>query len=491
MNIETVGVGREIVGGGEEEYEIDPIFDYDCIMIVANALRTPIRPYYGAKGGQGLGKRRKEEEEEEEEDEDPSNEPSPEVVELAKDILNRAAAAQGSTSQKVRVSKSKKYVRGPRIVGQRRPPPTEKDVEDILIYLARKRSLEERPPIVRPEPLAARDYALGAAEGVVGPDVRRVLVNAINTILTAPGALTRFYERYQKYIKYGVNFIGLTDIARPNSIIVATITALIQTIAEFIPTPTDALGGLLNTGVNVATILYQGLPLLIPGLIAYGCATAGEALVHGTIRGVRRAVTDPLGVARGVTRRAADIRDVVARLLAQGPRLFLGNLAVGAFNALMDTVDPDGRFHRLESFTPGAVGPSIQAHLEEITGRRPTADAAAAAPGMRPVLQAVLLVPPEIPGGNIEDIRVRIRDLLEGPVANPAEAVPGGPVGTTDEERNALLALLQLAEHNVVMDDDLPQQEGGKRKPKYKTAKNKRKTPRTKKMSKKNLRRRH
>lgn len=502
MDPEIIGVGREEhIGGGEEEYEIDPIFDYECIMIVANALRTPIEPYYGEKmtGGQP-GKK-------DEEDEDP-HEFSQEQLENATDILNRAAETQGSTATRVRVRRGMRVVRGQRAVGQRRPRTSQEDemrAGKLLLNAIGKRLREEspdavesyvrkrNPATVHPDPQAARDYAMEAAGGVLGSDVRRIFINAVNTILTAPGALARFYERYQRYINYGINFIGLTDLTRPNSIIVATITALIQTIAEFIPTPTDALGGLLNTGVNVATILYNGLPLLIPGLIAYGCATAGEALVHGTIRGVRRAATDPLGVARDVAGRAADVRDVVARLIAQGPRLFFGNLAVGAFNALMENIDPDGRFHRLEPrpvHIRAPIGPGIQAHLEEIMGRAPEpaaaaeAAAAVAAPGMRPVLDAVMLVPPRLPE---PDIRERIGELLERPLLQPAAAEPGGgPVGITQEERDALMALLELAD-NVYT----PIQDGSSKKRKYKTAKNKRKTPRRKRMSKKNLRRRY
>jgi hypothetical protein len=311
-------------------------------------------------------------------------------------------------------------------------------------------------------------------------------MNAIRTILTVPGALTKFYESYQKYINYGFSFIGLTDLSRPNSIIVATMTALIQTIAEFIPTPGDSLNALLNTGVNVATILYQGLPILLPGLIAYGCSTAGEALVRGTIKRARMAVTDPLGTAREMTARVADVRDIVRRLLAQGPRLFFGNLARGAFNALLERIDPEARFHRLEE--AGAAGAAAAAAPAAAAAAVTAAESAgmareAAAPGMQPVLDAVLLVPDV----RFEDIRVIVNDLLEEPIQEPAQAVVGGPPGMTQEERDALLGLLDLAEQVAL----LPPEGGGKKKRKYKTAKNKRATPRRKRMSKKNLRHRY
>jgi hypothetical protein len=475
MNSEFVGVGNDVVeGGGEykvfgggEEFEIDPVFDYECIMIVANALRTPIYPYYGKDetmtGGQGKRTRQESEDGRDgRDDEDPSNEISPEVVELAVDILNRAAAAAGSTSQKVRVSKDKKIVRArrQRQPSQQRPSkvvPDEAPTEQLLIGSAGKRLREERPTKIVPDAIAGRDYAMAAAEGALGPSPRRLLLNAVQTILTTPGALRRFYDRYQRYINYGINFVGLTDLARPNSIIIATITALIQTIAEFIPTPSAALGGLVNTGVNLATILYQALPLLLPGLIAYGCATAGEALVHGTIKRARMAVSDPLGTVREVTGRIADIRDLVGRMLAQGPALFFGNIAVGALNTLMDAIDPTERFHR---FVPRGEG--------------------------QPALDAAQLVPTTIPDGNIDEIRMRINDLIEPPAATTGE-----PADITPEEKEALLALLQLAEEAVVLEDQPEKLEGGKKKRRRRTAKNKRSTPRRRKMSKKNLRRRY
>jgi hypothetical protein len=225
----------------------------------------------------------------------------------------------------------------------------------------------------------------------------------------------------------------------------------------------------LNTNANLATILYQGLPLLPPVLIAFGCATAGEMLVRGTIEGVRRVATDPLGVARDVVSRVADVRDIVGRMLSEGPRNFFGNLAIGSLNALMDRVDPGNRFHRLEPLNVRAeVGPTIRALVENATGR----------------LDPVRMAPTNVTE-NLEELTARLRGMVEGPSIDPTTATAVEPVGTTPSEQDAINGLLMLSNGLIVFE---PASNGGS---KYRTSKNKRKTPRKKKLSKKNLRRRH
>lgn len=470
----------------EKEYEIDPMFDWECIMIVANALRTPIRPYYGEKtttGGQGK-RRREEDPTGEPSDEDPTGEPSEEDIRNATNMLNEAARAQGSTAEPVRVSKRRRTVMVPR---RRRlfPPPRrstrdEEGAQQVLTEAARGRAPEQRPVIVRPDVDAGRSYALLAAGGALGPDVRKLLLNAMKTVLTAPGALTEFYKRYRKYINAGVSFIGLTDIQRTNSIIVAVVTALIQTIAEFIPTPTEALAGLLNTNANIVLILQQAFPIMLTGLIAYGCSTVGELTVHGILKELQRTVTQPGSVVRDIVGKVADIRDSIKKLLEQGPKMFFGNIAVGAFNRLMDSLDPEKRFHRFEQIPP------IQSLLPGMPPRivAPSDEAAAAAPRLNPVE-----LYPEIENATADEVIARLQEILTEP---PAEATTTDP-SITEGDREAIEALLAMANGVVVLDQETgsePASTGGRMKRRKATKKNKRRTPRRRAMSKRNLRRR-